>query len=45
MLICGDFGIPDVDLLIGMDTLCSFARSAVVVEGVDRQFLVVEDKT
>lgn len=44
MLLSGDFGM-DCDLIIGMDILCSFARSAIIIKGLQEQFLAIEDKT
>jgi len=32
------------DLIIGMDALCSFARSDIIINGLEKQILVIEDK-
>jgi len=43
MLLSSDFPAP-ADLIIGMDALCSFARSDIIINGLEKQILVIEDK-
>jgi hypothetical protein len=37
LLFSGDFGMPDVDLLVGMDIVCSFLQCAVLIRGTQYQ--------
>jgi hypothetical protein len=43
LLLSGDFGMQDVDLLVGMDIICSFPQCAVLIRGTQYQpSLVIE---